>query len=441
VQGVVCGVQLSARMTTRRSVLKGMAAAAVLLRFARRSEAQAVRPRRLVLFFTPHGAPAEHFWPQSASDYSSSKPGEVSILSPLQKHAAKINVLRGINYVGSNNHPAIRDAFTNKAADSVDSVVAKKLGVKPLRLGVIPDYPQSFTVDGQLSFEGGVARQHNPDPAAAFDALVAGLPAAGGPMMPLPMGPSPSEMRRRALAVADVELAELRARVGGSALAARVEKHQAAVAQLRAPSGTSAPPVIASCMTKPVLPTVEKLRGKNVWAAENLQDLVAAQLDVAAFALRCGLTRVVSIQCGYVNHQVPFPFLGFSEGHHEVSHSSPGGPGRVKHSRCQAWYATRIATLLDALDTPDPEDPAHTILDNTTFLWSSELADGQEHNCEGIPLVLAGGGSGYLKTGQYLQLGGRSHAGLLLSLCEAMGVTGADFGAGTAQGALKEVRL
>ena len=103
--------------TSRRSVMKwlglgALAAPVVLSSRWRRAEAQAAaRPKRLLLLFTPHGAPAEYFWPQSATNYSSAQASAVSILLPLQKHAARLNVLRGINYVGSNNHPAIRDTL------------------------------------------------------------------------------------------------------------------------------------------------------------------------------------------------------------------------------------------------------------------------------------------------------------------------------------------
>src|SRR5690606_40759882 len=118
------------------------------------------------------------FWPRSATNLLS-EGGDVSILEPLQRHAAKLNVIRGIDYVGSVNHYANRDVLTNKTADSVDTVVARALGVQPLRLGVVPDYANSFTVDGYLAFDSGNPQQHQPNPAAAYDELVGRLPETG----------------------------------------------------------------------------------------------------------------------------------------------------------------------------------------------------------------------------------------------------------------------
>jgi len=427
---------------SRRALLGGLGAAALAAPFvltsrSRRVEAQAApRPRRLVILFTPHGAPAESFWPKSASDLTAAGGSDVSILAPLQRHAPMLSVLRGIDYVGSDNHYANKDVLTAKGPDSVDTVVARRLGVRPLRLGVVPDYASSFTVDGYLTLDGGRAVQANPDPAAALDALVGGLPNGGTSAPPTPTGPSPAELRRRALAVADGELEALRARVAGAPPEAKLVAHRKALAPLvAAPSGGggSAPAMpLAGCTTRPTLPSVEKVRGKNVWAQESFADLMDAQIDVASFALRCGLTRVVTIQAGYVNHGVPFTWLGIGAGHHGVSHGA-----RREHAQCQQWFAQKLAVLLDRLATPDPEDPGRTILDNSTVLWCTEIADGQAHTCQTVPMVLAGGGGGYLKPGRFVQLASVSHATVLTAIAESMGVTGATFGG---PGALAEVK-
>src|SRR5690348_17237088 len=102
---------------SRRGLFKALGGAAIgaaaMARGGGIARAAGARPARLVILFTPHGAPAEHFWPTSIQDLTAQN-NAVSILAPLQRHAAKLNVIRGINYVGSDNHPAIHDALTNK---------------------------------------------------------------------------------------------------------------------------------------------------------------------------------------------------------------------------------------------------------------------------------------------------------------------------------------
>jgi len=425
---------------SRRALLKGFAgalAAAPLMSLVGPRRAFAAgggRPHRLLIMFTPHGAPAEYFWPKSGSDYTSSS-GDISILAPLQKHAAKINVVKGIDYVGSDNHYANKDVITAKGPDSLDTIVAQKLGVRPLRLGVVPDYANSFTVDGFFTMEGGKAVQGNPDPVAALASIEGGLPASsGGTTPPAPTGPSAADLRRAALGVTSAELADLRAKAAGAGLRARLEQHASAVSSLAGTGGGGGGPVmpVAGCTSSATLAAVDKIKGKNVWAQENFGDLMDAQAEVATFALRCGVTRVVTIQAGYVNHGTPFSWIGINAGHHGLSHGV-----RDLHAKCQQYFALKLATMLDSLDVPDPEDPGRTILDNTTALWCTEIADGQMHNCQSVPMVIAGGGSGYFKTGQYLQLQSVSHATVLTALAESMGVTGQTFGG---PGALKEIK-
>src|SRR5438046_1450224 len=82
---------------SRRGLLKAFGGAAIgasaLASGIRPAFAAGGRPCRVVLLFTPHGAPAEFFWPKSMTDLSSTG-GTVSILSPLQRHAKKLNVIR-----------------------------------------------------------------------------------------------------------------------------------------------------------------------------------------------------------------------------------------------------------------------------------------------------------------------------------------------------------
>jgi Protein of unknown function (DUF1552) len=439
---VARGLQNGTSMTiSRRNLLKylgvsALAAPALMSMRGRRAEAAGgARPRRLLILFTPHGAPAEYFWPKSATDLTSMA-GDISILAPLQKHAAKLNIVRGINYVGSDNHYANKDVITAKGPDSLDTLVAQKLGCKPLRLGVVPDYANSFTVDGFFTMEGGKAVQGQPDPASALAAITGDLPAGGGGgAPPASTGPTASDLRHEALGVTSAELAELRTHAGGAGLQDRLDKHAAAVGALAGAGGGGGgqpPQPVAGCVKSPALAAVDKVRGKNIWAQENFSDVMDAQAEVAAFALRCGLTRVVTIQAGYVNYGVPFTWIGINSGHHGLSHGV-----RDQHAKCQQWFALKLAGILDALDVPDPEDPAHTMLDNTTVMWCSEIADGQQHNCQSVPMVIAGGGGGYLKTGQYLQLDNVSHATLLCALAESMGTSGLTFGG---PGPLTEVK-
>jgi len=350
-------------------------------------------------------------------------------------------VIRGIDYVGSNNHVAIKDVLTNQSGRSLDQVVADHLlmqaPVRALHLGVVPDYPHSFTVDGQLSFDPSPVA-HEADPVKAFDTVFGASTAP-----PDPGGDQnaalQAAMRQRVVSFTRDEVAALGDRlVDLPTEAAKLQGHWDALAQVGAPAPTT-PTVDCGAVS---LASVEALRARSAdpWAHENFPDLMDAQIDIAAAAVRCGITRVVSLQMMHVNSQLSFAFAGVPRGHHDASHSSPGSPGRLEHANCQRFMAEKLARLLTALNVPDPEDPEHTVLDNSAVLWCSEIGDGQEHTCIAVPTVVAGSAGGLLKTGQYIQLAGRSHSGLLLTLANAMGLGLSEFGPNST-GSLQELEV
>ena len=64
------------------------------------------------------------------------------------------------------------------------------------------------------------------------------------------------------------------------------------------------------------------------------------------------------------------------------------------------WYARRLAELLSMLDSLS--EGTGTLLDHTNVLWMSELATGT-HSHMNLPIVLAGGGDAFFRTGTYVR--------------------------------------
>jgi len=80
-------------------------------------------------------------------------------------------------------------------------------------------------------------------------------------------------------------------------------------------------------------------------------------------------------------------------GDHERTHDEGGNQPLVHASRI--FIMTCFADLLTALKNI-PEG-AGNVLDNTVILGSSDVADGQAHSLTDYPIVVAGGGGGFLK--------------------------------------------
>lgn len=127
---------------------------------------------------------------------------------------------------------------------------------------------------------------------------------------------------------------------------------------------------------------------------------------IIALALACDMTRVVTCVLPIL---VP-PDFGYPSDpdlHGGYAHSSvDDGPepylprSEVAMTIYNQWHAQRFASLLSMLDSL-PEGTG-TLLDHANVLWMSELGTGT-HTHVNLPIVLAGGGDGFFRTGTYVR--------------------------------------
>src|SRR5690606_11715121 len=104
---------------------------------------------------------------------------------------------------------------------------------------------------------------------------------------------------------------------------------------------------------------------------------------------------------------VTFNFDGLDHqyDHHGISHRNgsaavggeplPGVETMIKE--IDRWYGNKYATLVKLLDSIDEGE--RTMLDNSATMWLPELSDGNAHNNDNLPIVIAGSMGGYLKQG------------------------------------------
>src|SRR5690606_25806942 len=68
------------------------------------------------------------------------------------------------------------------------------------------------------------------------------------------------------------------------------------------------------------------------------------------------------------------------------------------------YLAARYVSLVNLLNQVQEGD--RTLLDNSAVMWLPELADGNAHNTNNLPIVIAGSAGGYLKTGASVNVAG-----------------------------------
>lgn len=194
--------------------------------------------------------------------------------------------------------------------------------------------------------------------------------------------------------------------------------------------------------------------GSGVFESNNGEDrilTVGLHLDVVALAVACGQTRSAAVQVGSGTDPTQYrdPVTGaLYENFHYVSHrvqtDDSKGPliagSDIQHSNIDRYFAKMFKHLLDKLDAY-PMPTGGTLLDAGVSIWYNELGNGPGHSPKNVPYVIAGGVSGTLKQGQYVDASGNesSHCKLLRAIGVAVGVktpNGApldDFGDPTAE--------
>jgi hypothetical protein len=162
------------------------------------------------------------------------------------------------------------------------------------------------------------------------------------------------------------------------------------------------------------------------------------QIDLMIAALKCGITRVATLQLGdATGDNINFGFIdGMSKGTgyktpyrnwHDLAHNPLGPNGNDEKQLTDMWFMNRFSDLITKLKGID--DPAGgKLFDNTLVLWGNSMGQGNMHTSQEIPWILAGNAGGYLKTGQCAPSAGKPITGAMAEICNALGVPAPQFG-------------
>jgi hypothetical protein len=123
--------------------------------------------------------------------------------------------------------------------------------------------------------------------------------------------------------------------------------------------------------------------------------------DLMALAFQTDSTRVVSFAVAPEGSNRPFPTLGISEGYHYLTHHAGNAEKIAKVAKIERWYMERFARFLRQLGEMKEADGT-SVLDNSMIVYGCAIGDGNKHNHDELPIVLAGGGGGSLQSGRHV---------------------------------------
>jgi len=406
---------MSIQPISRRTVLRGLGAAvavpwldAMMPAFA--GSTPAGFPTRLGFIYVPNGKNMEDWTPKAeGADYALP-----SILQPLKDLKDDFSILTGLTADKARPHgdgggdharalaafltgaqPRKTDGTDIRAGVSVDQVAASAIGdqtrLSSLEIGCEAgamagncDSGYSCVYSSTMSWRS--ATQPLPkevNPKSVFDRLFGGGSAA-----------ERAKTRAQRQSVIDLvreDYKDLSGRVGrqdqqkldeyiSSIRDIEVRLERAVhMPEVKVPDGVARPAGIPASVEEHI-----KLMG-----------------DLFVLAFQTDVTRVATFVVANEGSNKPYAFIGVPEGHHDLSHHGNSAEKKSKIAKINAFHTQMLAYTLGRLKSVKEGDG--TLLDNCLIAYGSGNSDGNAHNHDNLPVLLAGKGGGAVKPGRHVR--------------------------------------
>lgn len=404
---------------SRRTVLRGLGTAVALPlldAMAPRTAfgaatSNAAAPRRMAFLYVPNGIKMSDWTPKAeGADFELP-----AILQPLASFKDDLLVLTGLtadkarpNGDGPGDHARAAAAFLTgcqprktggadiKVGVSVDQFAAARIGdqtrLPSLEIGIERTLQAGSCDSGYAcvySHTLSWRSENTPvpkemDPRAVFERLFSTRPND-------PDRLKRNRLRSSVLDSVTAEASSLKSRLG-LADQRKLDEYLTSVRdiELRIARSEKLPPA------QPPEGTV-KPEGLPASVPEHLK----LMCDLLVLAFRTDVTRVCTFMLANEGSNRPYPFIGVSDGHHDLSHHQNDPKKLAKIREINLFHMKQFAYILGQLKSI--REGERTLLDNCMIAYGSGNSDGNRHNHNDLPILLAGKGGGTLKTGRHLR--------------------------------------
>jgi hypothetical protein len=166
---------------------------------------------------------------------------------------------------------------------------------------------------------------------------------------------------------------------------------------------------------------------------QDIPDHMRLMLDLIVLAFQMDKTRIATCMLNNDLSQMNFGFLEGVRGslHLDLTHNGREPQREAMYLKTNQFHIAQFAYLIGRLKAIGEGEGS--LLDHSLLMCCSNLFDGDRHQADEMPILLAGRGGGSLSTGRVLDTIGRGPddrraCSLYLSLMDRMGVPMARFG-------------
>ncbi len=135
---------------------------------------------------------------------------------------------------------------------------------------------------------------------------------------------------------------------------------------------------------------------------DNYEDHIRLMCDLMVLAFQTDATRVATLVFANEGSNKAYPWIGVNEGHHELSHHGNDAGKIAKIRSINLFHTKQFAYLLEKMKAV--KEGTGTLLDHSMIVYGSGNSDGNRHNHDDLPVLLAGRAGGTIKTGRHVRM-------------------------------------
>jgi hypothetical protein len=429
---------ITGRHLSRRTLLRGAGAALALPLLDSMLPAMAAVPKQRTRFgaiYFPHGATMARWTPTNAGrDFTFSE-----ILEPLEPFRSHINVVSNLGHplaygpggaTGNHNRSCATFLSGQKAASgaqprlgiTVDQVAVKYLGQDT----PLPSL-ELMIEDASMSCGEGLSCAYRNT--LSWQSEVSPLPMQNNPQVLFEQlfGDGANDAQRtarrtQALSLLDSVTDQIRGldRTLPAVDRERMERFVTDVREIERRISQSVERV-DSHVAVPAKPT---------GIPENVEEHIKLMYDLLALAWQTEITRISTFMVAKELSNAVYPKSGIRDSFHILSHHSNNEANKARFAVLNRYHSSLFAYFLDKLaKLPDGDG---TLLDHSLILYGSGMSDGNSHNHDPLPVIVAGRAGGALQGNRHLlQKDITPMSNLLVACLDKLGCPEESFGHST----------
>jgi Protein of unknown function (DUF1552) len=160
------------------------------------------------------------------------------------------------------------------------------------------------------------------------------------------------------------------------------------------------------------------------------QEHIRLMADMLVLAFQADLTRVATFIFANDGSNRSYRFIGVPDGHHDLSHHGGNKDKQAKLRQINRFHISQFAYMLQKMKSIREGD--NTLLDNAMLVYGGGIGDGNAHNHDNLPVLLAGKGGGTIQAGRHVRYPKETPLmNLYLAMLDRMGAPAPSFGDST----------